>query len=206
MVAIAFIAMLSLFVAAAVMRAQLEPAVRARELAAQGAEKRASWLKVYVYDVDLCQLLKLQNLVLINRTFPNPNMTIIYGRPDLENASAGIYSVSLNSTTKILLLNEGPPIKIEVLAIEAYGSLAKELRPGVELKPGEFMLFSPDDLGLPKSVDLIYYSGLRVVVYTSLQESVEATVIYLPPDPSSVVMVDENGTCVSEVTLAAGQG
>jgi len=196
--AIMVVAILSLFIASAVMRAQLDPALWARELAAQGAEKRTSWLKAYVYDVDLCELLRFQGLVLKNKTLGN--ITIIYGRPDLENQSAGIYSVQLSSPTRILIINEGPPVEIEVLAFEAFGALQKELRPGVELKTGEYLVYLPGDLGLPESVDALYHGNFRIVAYTSLQESIEIIVIFTPPDPAAIVAIDPaSGKCIGEV-------
>lgn len=190
--AIMTVALLSLFAAAAIMRVQLDYAVRAQEQAHQVAE-RQTWLKAYVYDVSLCQLLKLQNLILLNRTLGN--ITVIYDRPDLENASAGIYSVSLKAPAKLLIINEGPPAVLEALAVEAYGELRRELRPGLSLGPGGCAAFSPADLGLPPTVELIYFSRPRIVAYTSLQESFEVPIVYSPPDPASVVEVDEGGKC-----------
>ena len=133
----------------------------------------------------------------MNRTLGN--ITIIYGRPDLENHTAGIYSVQWNDTTKILIINEGPPIEIEVLVFEAFGRIQKELRPGIELKTGEYLVYSPEDLGLPPSVDLLYHANFKVVAYTSLQESIEALVIFTPPDPAAVVRIDPTGKCLEEV-------
>jgi len=173
-VALLFMFLLSALAFSMVVRALFSATEASKREAEEHSVKMRQWVKTYIYNVSLCKLLNF------------------YVKA-LRNQSTTLEESDISGPVKILIANEGGrSVSIEHLAVVALGSIVHEASLDVRLNPGGYIVYQPNELGLPED-----YSKLKEVLNEILlfggREVYNNT--YFSPPSLAYVEVGEDGQC-----------